>query len=179
MRQARTTDLKTRHPMVLTARIEEDDLARFTLLRRKHFLLDSNRLPAHLTMFHRLPGEHVDKIIESLWVSTRSRGTIQARVSGIRHLGSGVAFSIESPQLSGIRSVLRQNFVQWLGSQDMRTWQPHITVQNKASRAEADSLYRDLSASLHPHDIKIVGIDLWRYLDGAWAAEATIPLTEH
>ena len=164
--------------MIVTARIDEDNLARFTLLRRKHFLLDSNRLPAHLTMFHRLPGEHVDKIIGSLWVSTRSKGTIQAWVSGIRHLGSGVAFSIESPQLSGIRAALRKNVVQWLGSQDMRTWQPHITVQNNASRAEAYSLYRDLSASFHPHDIKIVGIDLWRYLDGAWAAEATITLTD-
>lgn len=166
--------MKTRQPMIVTARIEEHDLIPFTLLRRTHFLLDRHCLPAHLTMFYRLPGEHVDKIIERLRVSGTAKCAISARVSGIRHLGSGVAFSIEAPQLSAIRTALRQHFIQWLGSQDMQAWQPHITVQNKASRAEADRLYRELTESFRAQPIKIVGLDLWRYLNGPWAREASV-----
>jgi 2'-5' RNA ligase len=160
--------------MILTARIAENELIPFDLLRQKHFPEDRNLLRAHLTMFHRLPGEYVEKIVESLRSVTKGKTAISAKVSGVRHLGAGVAFTIGSPELNSIRDTLRSNFVHWLGSQDMQTWQPHITIQNKALRAEANRLHRELANDFHPHDITIVGLDLWRYLNGPWASEATV-----
>ncbi|MDK4731511.1 2'-5' RNA ligase family protein [Rhizobium sp. CNPSo 3490] len=164
--------------MILTARIAEHDLVPFDLLRQKHFPPERNFLRAHLTMFHRLPGEYVDRIVESLQSVAKETRAISARVSGIRHLGAGVAFVIGSPDLNAIRHILRGNFVHWLGSQDMQTWRPHITIQNKASVTEANRLHRELSGTFHAHDITIVGLDLWRYLDGPWASEATVPLVD-
>ncbi|MBB3565821.1 hypothetical protein FHX06_007194 [Rhizobium sp. BK512] len=86
-----------------------------------------------------------------------------------------MAFTIESTELNSIRDGLRRDFLHWFGSQDMQTWRPHITIQNKVSVAEASKLHRELAGNFHPHDIDIVGLDLWRYLDGPWTSEATMP----
>ncbi|WP_409201835.1 2'-5' RNA ligase family protein [Rhizobium sp. NZLR8] len=94
-----------------------------------------------------------------------------ADVSGLRHLGTGVAFTIASPDLQGIHAKLRGEFIPWLGGQDMQKWQPHITIQNKVSRLVADTLHVSLVREFRPHPIEIVGLDLWRHLNGPWQHE--------
>lgn len=173
-RDEQAADLKTRRPLILTARIDEADLRPFDQLRQRHFPPDRNFLHAHLTMFHRLPGEYRDRIVNSLASAARGSGRLTAQVTGLRHLGAGVAFTIESVGLKALREDLRETFIPWLGSQDMQKWQPHITVQNKVSRARADALHRELSGGFQPHDIMVVGLELWRYLDGPWEAETSI-----
>jgi 2'-5' RNA ligase len=160
--------VKTLKPLILTARIAEGDKAPFDLLRKTHFPPDRNFLDAHLTMFHRLPGEYTDRIVEHLKRVTEARSPINAEVSGIRHLGAGVAFTIDSAALQDVRARLKEAFLPWLGPQDMQKWQPHITIQNKASKDRADRLYQELRAEFQPHQIEIIGVDLWKYLDGPW-----------
>ncbi|KXG85140.1 2'-5' RNA ligase family protein [Agrobacterium bohemicum] len=159
--------MKTLHPLILTAKIADADLQPFDDLRQKHFPPDRNFLRAHLTMFHRLPGEYIDKIIEDLQ-DVAEVHSATAEVSGIRHLGAGVAFTITSPELLEIHLRLKQVWRPWLGGQDMQKWQPHITIQNKVSRTTADATYQKLAAEFRPHSIEIVGLDLWRYMGGPW-----------
>ncbi|MBP1851996.1 2'-5' RNA ligase family protein [Rhizobium halophytocola] len=165
--------MKTRHPFILTARIAEADRQPFDRLRQAHFPPARNFLRAHLTMFHRLPGEYLDRMSACLTKVVAERCAFAADVCGLRHLGAGVAFALESPDLQAVRAELRAAFGPWLGPQDMQTWQPHITVQNKVSRSAADSLHRDLAATFEPHPIRIVGLDLWEYLNGPWRHERT------
>lgn len=167
--------LKTRHPLILTARIAEKDLEPFDRLRQAHFPLNRNFLRAHLTMFHRLPGEYTARIVDELTRAAKSVPSITAEVSGVRHLGAGVAFVIACTALEVIRGALKSAFVSWLGSQDMQTWQPHITIQNKVARDKADELHRDLQARFEPWPIEIVGLDLWAYLGGPWQHMAFAP----
>lgn len=126
-------------------------------------------------MFHRLPGEYEARIGDALYGAIERVSTVTAEVSGVRHLGAGVAFVIACPALEAIRGALKSAFVSWLGSQDMQTWRPHITVQNQVARAKADELYRDLHALFEPWSIGIVGLDLWAYLDGPWQHRAHVP----
>ena len=161
--------MKTDLPMILTARIAEEDLQPFDRLRSMHFPSDRNHLRAHLTMFHRLPGERLTEVEERLSAITADVGTIVADVSGLRHLGAGVAFTITSRELQDVQSRLKSEFAKWLGSQDQQKWQPHITVQNKVLKAKADALYRDLAEGFKPHTINIKGVTLWRYLGGPWS----------
>lgn len=98
---------------------------------------------------------------------------ITANISGLRHLGAGVAFKIASPDLQDIQAKLRLAFNPWLGGQDMQKWQPHITIQNKVSRIAADTLHAALVSEFRPHTIEIIGIDLWRYLGGPWQYETS------
>lgn len=126
-------------------------------------------------MFHRLPGEYEARIVNELISAAQRTDVMTAHVSGVRHLGAGVAYSITSPALSDMRAALKLEFVSWLGSQDMREWQPHITVQNKASKAKADDLYRSLSQGFQPHPISITGLDLWDYVGGPWQHANYVP----
>jgi 2'-5' RNA ligase len=160
--------LKTRHPLILTARIAEKDLQTFDRLRRAHFPPDRNFLHAHLTMFHRLPGEYSERIVASLEQAAGGFDALTAAVTGPQHLGAGVAYSINCQPLQDIRTRLRAEFVSWLGPQDMQKWQPHITIQNKAPKAKADQLYHELRQSFWAYEIEITGLDLWEYLGGPW-----------
>lgn len=167
--------MKTRHPLILTARIEERDLEPFDRLRQTHFPPNRNFLRAHLTMFHRLPGEYQALIVERLYQRVEKMKPFTAEVSAVRHLGAGVAFVIASPELDGVRAALKSEFVSWLGPQDRQTWHPHITIQNKVTRAKADALHRELYVSFSPCHINIVGLDLWAYLNGPWQHAAFTP----
>ncbi|WP_430242625.1 2'-5' RNA ligase family protein [Neorhizobium sp. DAR64861/K0K2] len=170
--------MKTLQPLILTARIAQADKAPFDLLRKTHFPPDRNFLDAHLTMFHRLPGEYTDGIVEHLRQVTEAGSSIKAEVSGVRHLGAGVAFTIDSAALQDVRARLKEAFLPWLGPQDMQKWQPHITIQNKVSKDRADRLYQELRATFQPHTIEIKGVDLWKYLDGPWQHETSAIFAE-
>lgn len=161
----------------MTAQIPEHDLEPFDRLRQAHFPRERNFLSAHLTMFHRLPGEYIDRAVQILNKTASGKGEFFAEVSGIRHLGAGVAFAITSPELEHLRDALKTEFGNWLGPQDRQKWQPHITIQNRVSKTGADSLYRHLSEKFVPSQIRITGLELWRYLDGPWKAERAVPLT--
>ena len=127
-------------------------------------------------MFHRLPGEYVEQIAQDLQYVAERQSLITANVTGVRHLGAGVAFAIESLALEAQRDELRRRFINWLGPQDMRKWQPHITIQNKATKAEADRLHKELSNGFQTSEIKVLGLDLWKYMGGPWAPELSVML---
>lgn len=167
--------MKTNQPLILTARIAEKDLEPFDRLRKAHFPPDRNFLSAHLTMFHRLPGEYRDRIIGQLTHVAARESTFAVEVSGLTHTGAGVAYVISNSSLEEIRATLKKEFISWLGPQDMQSWRPHITIQNKAPKARADILYRDLNATFELHDITVVGLDLWDYLGGPWQHAAFAP----
>jgi 2'-5' RNA ligase len=170
--------LKTRHPLILTARVADKDIEPLDRLRQAHFPPDRNVLRAHLTVFHRLPGEHSEKIVERLERVADGHHLVSAEVSALRHLGAGVAYSVASPPLQQIHARLRAEFVAWLGPQDMQKWQPHITIQNKVSKPRADALYGDLSHNFQAHPIEILGLDLWDYLGGPWRHSQFVPFRE-
>lgn len=175
---ARKIALRTDHPLILTARVAERDLQSFDLLRKRHFPPDRNHLHAHLTMFHRLPGEHIGLIIAQLTKAAAGTDILTAEVSGLRHLGAGVAYAIASTELHTIRADLKTALLPWLGAQDLQKWQPHITVQNKASKAVADALYDTLLETFRPHSMQIIGLDLWTYLNGPWRHEGFASFTK-
>ncbi|SFB62884.1 2'-5' RNA ligase superfamily protein [Rhizobium sp. NFR07] len=167
--------MKTRFPLILTASIAERDRELFDDLRRQHFPPDRNLLKAHLTMFHRLPGEYREQIVAQITMSASAVRAFEASVVGIRHLGAGVAFDIDNDALAAVRAELKSAFKAWLGPQDMQPWRPHITVQNKVSRVIADRLYGDLTVDFRPRAIRVIGLDLWRYLGGPWQHDSFIP----
>ena len=170
--------MKTDHPLILTPRFADSDIEYFDRLRSEHFPSARNFLRAHLTMFHRLPGEYGEKIDATLEDEMRCSGTFSVDVAALRHLGAGVAFTVTSEQLSSVRARLKSAFLPWLGPQDLQKWQPHITVQNKVSRAAADALYVSLSTGLEPRSVEVLGLDLWRYLGGPWEHRMFYPFDE-
>lgn len=109
-------------PLILTAHANEDDVRFFDELRPRFFPPERNYLRAHVTMFHKLPPDHRGAIEEIIASVAKLTDTMEARVTGVRQLGSGVAFYLESAGLMMARQTLKDAFRPWLGAQDHQPW---------------------------------------------------------
>jgi 2'-5' RNA ligase len=155
-------------PLILTLAMDERSTAFFETQRRHHFPPARNFIPAHLTLFHKLPGERQDAIIRDLIAVSRAQARFPLDVSGVRSLGRGVAYALGSPNLAQLRQRLVARWKPWLAPQDRHKHQPHVTVQNKVDPEAARSLLAALQLDFAPFVATAEGLSLWRYLDGPW-----------
>ncbi len=151
---------------VLTLKLDDASQARFETLRRAHFPPERNQIPAHLTLFHALPGE--DWIADALELVAQNTQEFSLRVTGVRSLGKGVAYSLSSPELAGVHAALAEQFATMLPAQDRQRFMPHVVVQNKVTPQAARELLTELQQSFVPWTVQAVGLDLWHYLGGPW-----------
>jgi 2'-5' RNA ligase len=161
-------------PLILTLQMEEDAYALFDALRRRHFPEALNHIPAHVTLFHALPGEREAGITEAIDAKARGARAMGVTVTGLRFMGKGVAFALESEELSAFRGQLASAFAPWLTSQDRQGWHPHVTVQNKVEPETARTLLTDLQRDFTPFRFMASGVLLWRYLGGPWEPRAAL-----
>ena len=156
-------------PLIVTCRLDAETFDHFDALRREHFPPARNRLSAHLTLFHHLPGERIDDVRAALAAATRSEPpTIE--VTGLRKLGRGTAYAMRSPGLEAARRVIATAFADALTPQDRQGFRPHVTVQNKVDPAVATALYDALTADFTPFVATGEALQLWRYDGGTWEA---------
>lgn len=163
-------------PLILTARADPASMARFEALRRAHYPPELNRVPAHISLFHHLPGSEVDAVVDRLKFTARHHPAPSIEVAGLRSLGRGVALALHGEGLAEIRAELADAWAPLLIPQDRQGWRGHVTIQNKVDPAEARTTLALLSATFVPWTARIVGIDVWRYLGGPWEAVRTVAL---
>ncbi len=163
-------------PLILTLKLDPASFERFDALRRAHFPPALNHIPAHLTLFHKLPGERLEEVVGYLTTSALA-GPLQLRAIGLRKLGRGTAFEITGAELKAWRGRLAHEWTEWLSPQDRQAFRPHVTVQNKVEPIMARALYEQLSDSFQPFDLEGVGVLVWRYLGGPWRLEAEVGFT--
>ncbi len=161
-------------PLVLTALLEPGVQARFEALRRLHFPVERNQVPAHVTLFHQLPGRELDAVRRRLKAVCGQVPPPAVAVTEVQFRGSGVAFKLRSPGLVDVRAELADGWDTLLIPQDRAGFQPHMTVQNKAEPMVARASYRALSADFRPFDAFATAIALWRYCGGPWEALGSI-----
>ena len=160
-------------PLILTLQMDELAQERFDRLRELHFPPERNYLLAHLTLFHKLPGEREAEISADLREICLGREPLTMTATKLLFLGRGVAYELSSPELAALRRELATRWEPWLGAQDRQGFRPHITVQNKVSPEEAKALHGQLLATFSPFDVGGVGLSLWRYLGGPWEPVGT------
>lgn len=160
-------------PLIVTLLLDDADQERFDRLRAEHFPPERNVLKAHVTLFHALPGEHLDAVRADL-AAAADRPAFDVAVTGVRSLGRGVAYVLASAEVAAVRDGLASGWAPWLTPQDRQRHSPHVTVQNKVEPAVARALHARLRAQFVPYDVRARGLGLWRYLGGPWE-----PLGEH
>ena len=160
-------------PLILTLALDERSFAFFDGERRRYFPAARNVIPAHLTLFHHLPGEEVDRIRSLLAAVAAAHTPFSVAVTGLRPLGRGVAYKLESSALTVLRADLARRWADWLTPQDAQRFQPHVTIQNKADPAQARALLARLEEAFTPFTVAAEGLHLWRYLGGPWEAVET------
>lgn len=163
-------------PLILTARADPASMARFEALRRAHYPAEINRVPAHISLFHHLPGSEVEAVIDRLKFTARHHPAPEIEVAGLRSLGKGVALTLHADGLAAIRAELAEAWAPLLIPQDRQGWRGHVTVQNKVDPAVARATLAMVSASFRPWTARIAGIDVWRYLGGPWEAVKFVAL---
>lgn len=158
---------------ILTLKIDEMSQAHFEDLRQRHFPPERNQIPAHLTLFHTLPD--APDVAQRLALEAERQKAFVLKVTGLRSLGKGVAYKLESGDLLGMQARLAEAFAEHLSAQDRQRLQPHIVVQNKTTVAAARDLLAKLEAAFVPIEVQAVGMDLWHYLGGPWELARTFP----
>ena len=162
-------------PLILTLELDPDAQAFFDDLRARHFPPERNHLAAHLTLFHHLPGADIARIEEDLRAVGGREAALSLAVTGLRPLGRGVAFVLESEPLTALRADLAARWRGWLTPQDRQPFRPHVTVQNKVDPAEARALLAALRAGFAPFAAESRALALWHYRGGPWEAAGRFP----
>ena len=155
-------------PFVLTLEMDGEAFRRLEELRRRYFPPEQNLVPAHVTLFHQLPGEHAREIKALLRQVATGRQPIEADVVEVKALERGVAVWLRSPQLNSLRQSLAAEWWPWLSEQDRAGYRPHVTIQNKVSSAEARTTQRAVAATFRLPLVRGIGLHLWRYRGGPW-----------
>lgn len=168
-------------PLVVTLALDTVSQERLDVLRRKHFPADRNHLPAHVTLFHALPGERA-ALVRDLLVEASSSAVFPVRVGEVQRLGRGTALRLAAPELEALHARLLRRLREQLGedamtAQDRQRLRAHVTVQNKVTPAAARALSDRLEVDITPWTAQAVAVELWRYDGGPWSAEETFPLT--
>ena len=163
-----------RAPLILTLELAQPAQNLFQSLRDRHFPPERNLVPAHVSMFHALPGAETPAILRRLRAVDAARPPV--RVEAPFPLGSGVGFRLGSPDLAALRATLARDWAPWLSPQDRQGYRAHVTVQNKVSPEEARLTLRRLAAGFVPFDTEGAALRLWRYLGGPWEALETVEL---
>ena len=155
-------------PVILTLLLDKESFAFFEKLRRLHFPEERNFLQAHLTLFHHLPPEHYQQLLQDIAAICKQQQALQLQVREVKMMGRGVAYRIESDRLMQMHLSLQKKWQQWLMAQDKQKLWPHVTVQNKVSADEAKLLYKKLEAVFTPFASVGLGLQLWAYKGGPW-----------
>ncbi|MEX6505232.1 2'-5' RNA ligase family protein [Jiella sp. M17.18] len=164
-------------PLILTLALDAGTFAHVDAMRRAHFPPERNVIPAHLTLFHKLPGDELGAVTACLSSAAASAGPIPLAIAGLRFLGRGSAYAVASPALQALRARLAAEFALWLTPQDRQRFAPHITIQNKVAPETARRTFETLSTAFEPFEAQGVGLLLWHYRSGPWEPAGAFPLT--
>ena len=162
-------------PLILTLGLDADSFARLDAERRALFPAHLNRIPAHVTLFHHLPGMEEAGVVQALRSACAGQEPAPVRVTEAFPLGRGVAYRLEAPEVAALRGRLARAWEAWLTPQDRQPWRPHVTVQNKVAPEVARITLARVRAGFAPWEARAEGLLLWRYRGGPWEAAGEFP----
>ena len=164
-------------PLILTLLLDAGTQSWLDALRRAHFPPERSLVPAHVTLFHALPGDELDGVLAALAEECRGAAPGAVRIGPPRSLGRGVALEVAAPEVAALRARLAARWRDRLTPQDRQGWRPHATVQNKVTPERARALRAELAANLPVREGRAEGLLLWRYRGGPWEQAGTFAFT--
>ena len=166
-------------PLVLTLGMDDDSFGRLDGWRNEYFPPERNLVPAHLTLFHHLPGSQLREVHAEVDRLAATTPAILLRFSDPFRLSGGFALRVEAPALVTLRAALARSFDAWLTPQDRQPYRrPHVTLMNKADRDVAAVAFDHFRARFERFDGSGESIRLWAYEGGPWRALGVTPLQQ-
>ena len=162
-------------PILIVAGLPDDVLSWADRLRQEHYPAERNRLAAHVTLIHGLPPSAEAEVHRLLARIAATTPPPEGRISGLLDLGQGTAIAVESPQLCAIHAGLAESLSGLVQQKDNRPLRPHITIQNKVSRAQARALQAGLSGQIAIRTFRFPALATHRWDGECWAFERQWP----
>lgn len=156
---------------VLTLEMDGESFAALEALRRRYYAPERNLVPAHLTLFGRLPVERGREIKALLGHVAAGERPLELECEGARAIEKGVAIFLQSPRLHALRESLATEWSPWLDPGDGIGFRPHVTIQTTESDREISQTLQKLRGERLPRSVRGTGLHLWRYRDGPWTSE--------
>jgi 2'-5' RNA ligase len=151
---------------IVTLALDDASQAWFEQKRQEYYPPAMNRIPAHLTLFHALPGDRTTRHVLNQAAEQTSPFVMQ--VEGLRSMGRGVLYALHSPELMNLHAGLVSSFRTFLTPQDKQPLRPHVVVQNKVEPQEAKALLAQLQEQFVAAEVRAEGLLWWEYLGGPW-----------
>ena len=155
-------------PFVLTLEMDGEAFARFSEARRLYYAPERNLVPAHVTLFHRLPGDRQREVKALVKQAADAQRPMEIEVGEAEATERGVAFMLRSRRLQALRDGLAREFAPWLDENDRSGFRPHVTVQSNVAAATARQTQRALARTFRLRRMLGLGLHLWRYRNGPW-----------
>lgn len=156
---------------LLTDRAHHD---RMTALRKRYFPPRINKLAAHLTLFHALPGSKLESsIVPTIQELAARTSPFTVRADSPFRMKKGFAVSVSEGGKQGgnIHKSLQRPWKAegFLSDQDAGGARLHYTLMNKVDdELEVSSAYQELVESWQGDEGMVEGLALWRYERGYW-----------
>ena len=160
-------------PLIVTLEADAASQARFDADRTRWFPAARNHVPAHVTLFHALPGDRAPEVMQRLAEVARATPCPPFRVATVMRLGRGAAYKLAFPAGDDLRRRIGAGFE--VTAQDRGRLAPHVTVQNKVSPDEAAHTLELLRAGFAPWDGHAIALRLWWYRGGPWEDAGRYP----
>jgi hypothetical protein len=149
---------------------------RMTALRKKYFPQHLNKLAAHLTLFHALPGSKLETSVLPLLEDVASRTSpFHVRADKPFRMKKGFAVSVSEVEgrMQGkhVHRALQGPWAQegFLSAQDAGGCRLHYTLMNKVDDDRAvEVAYGELLEQFKADTGTVEGLALWRYDRGFW-----------
>lgn len=151
---------------IVTLALANDVQLWFEQQRQTYFPPALNHIPAHLSLFHSLPGNTATR--HALAESAAAQKRFSLQMDGVRSMGRGVMYTLTSAELLALHRRLASQFTAFLTPQDKQPLRPHVVVQNKVEPAEAKALLAHLQAGFASREVEATGLLWWEYLGGPW-----------
>nr|POE74617.1 hypothetical protein CFP56_37148 [Quercus suber] len=166
---------------VLTLLTDAAHHARMTAFRKQYFPAHLNKLDAHLTLFHALPGSQLAESIEpGLARVARETATFEVHATRPFRLKKGIAIAVPKTrggaQAADVHARLLERWERqgWLSDQDAQRGggQVHYTLMNKVDDEEVVARRFEEVKGFWKTDVGVArGLGLWRYERGWWKWE--------
>ncbi|MCQ8185595.1 2'-5' RNA ligase family protein [Parvularcula maris] len=162
-------------PIIAALLFREEDQKLFQEARDRWFPPRLNQVPAHLTLFHHLPGREPDAVEQAVRGVCSSTEPFDLMAEKLVPLGGGFAYLLPSQKLSRLRADLAECFEGQLTKQDASGFRAHVTVQNKVTPDTAKLCLEEHTKTFEAFTVRAEGVKLWFYDGGPWEAFASIP----
>ena len=161
--------------LLVTLGFDPPTFERLDALRAEYFPPERNFIPAHLSLFHHLPGAEEAAIDAALAEAAQSTGPIDLQFRTPRKMDRGFLLTVDAPEAARVHARLAREFGPWLTPQDRQPFRSHITIMNKADREVAARAFRAFQATWSPWQGVGDRLLLWEYRGGPWDFVAEYP----